>query len=334
MESRSRPPADSVVRAPLVLHFEGPAFSRERLSARDLVSFISHLQTAVNRVASLQVGGSDSLVRGRKPSEIGAECTLDIVSVQGGGSVTVLCDLPPLNQQRLPGYDDLGETAVRALVEGIGVITETPTSVPAGYDKGVLLALREFGRVFESGSNKVSLDFKGPGQKVSRAYTRATYDHIVQRIRLPVKNRREVEGRLLMADFKESGLRCRIHPPVGSAVLCEFEEVQREAVLSALTRYVRVVGEATEIDEAVKVLQIEDIEILDGDGVLSITGPSDPGVATRASDLDEIAAALGAKPIADPRSLYGDFWPAEESIDDFLGALRKWRLEKSEGSRA
>lgn len=27
----------------------------------------------------------------------------------------------------------------------------------------------------------------------------------------------------------------------------------------------------------------------------------------------------------DPKELLGDFWPEEESIDDFLAALRDWR---------
>jgi hypothetical protein len=27
----------------------------------------------------------------------------------------------------------------------------------------------------------------------------------------------------------------------------------------------------------------------------------------------------------DPRDLLGDFWPEEESVDDFLTAMREWR---------
>jgi hypothetical protein len=27
----------------------------------------------------------------------------------------------------------------------------------------------------------------------------------------------------------------------------------------------------------------------------------------------------------DPRDFLGDFWPEEESIDDFLAALHEWR---------
>jgi hypothetical protein len=41
--------------------------------------------------------------------------------------------------------------------------------------------------------------------------------------------------------------------------------------------------------------------------------------------IDELAAEQGVVFPRDPRELLGDFWPAEESIDDFLSALREWR---------
>lgn len=41
--------------------------------------------------------------------------------------------------------------------------------------------------------------------------------------------------------------------------------------------------------------------------------------------IDELAAEQGVKFPRDPSELLGDFWPAEESIDDFLVAMREWR---------
>ena len=55
---------------------------------------------------------------------------------------------------------------------------------------------------------------------------------------------RTIEGRLLMGDFREPDFRCRIHPQVGAPITCTFDETQRESVLAALTRYVRIVGES------------------------------------------------------------------------------------------
>lgn len=41
--------------------------------------------------------------------------------------------------------------------------------------------------------------------------------------------------------------------------------------------------------------------------------------------LDELIAQQGKGPVSDIRVLHGDFWPHEESIEDFLAALHEWR---------
>ncbi len=39
----------------------------------------------------------------------------------------------------------------------------------------------------------------------------------------------------------------------------------------------------------------------------------------------ELIAAQGLTFPRDPHELLGDFWPEEESVDDFLAAMREWR---------
>jgi hypothetical protein len=41
--------------------------------------------------------------------------------------------------------------------------------------------------------------------------------------------------------------------------------------------------------------------------------------------LDQLMAEQGTGPITDVSVLHGDFWPEEESIEDFLDVLRDWR---------
>ena len=41
--------------------------------------------------------------------------------------------------------------------------------------------------------------------------------------------------------------------------------------------------------------------------------------------LDELIAQQSKGPVSDIRVLHGDFWPHEESIEDFLAALHEWR---------
>lgn len=44
--------------------------------------------------------------------------------------------------------------------------------------------------------------------------------------------------------------------------------------------------------------------------------------------LEELQAEQGTKPITNVRVLRGDFWPEDESIEDFLEALHEWRGHK------
>ena len=41
--------------------------------------------------------------------------------------------------------------------------------------------------------------------------------------------------------------------------------------------------------------------------------------------IEELVAEQGTRFPADPADLLGDFWPEEESIEDFLKALHEWR---------
>ena len=44
--------------------------------------------------------------------------------------------------------------------------------------------------------------------------------------------------------------------------------------------------------------------------------------------IEDLMAQQGTGPITDVRVLHGDFWPEEESIEDFLAALHEWRGHK------
>jgi hypothetical protein len=55
-----------------------------------------------------------------------------------------------------------------------------------------------------------------------------------------------------------------------------------------------------------------------------------PGVAEKYArtghpSIEELVAEQGTKFPADPAELLGDFWPEEESIEDFLRAFHEWR---------
>jgi hypothetical protein len=41
--------------------------------------------------------------------------------------------------------------------------------------------------------------------------------------------------------------------------------------------------------------------------------------------VEQLMAEQGTGPITDVSVLHGDFWPEEESIEDFLDTLHEWR---------
>jgi len=43
--------------------------------------------------------------------------------------------------------------------------------------------------------------------------------------------------------------------------------------------------------------------------------------------IEELAEEQGVHPIEDFESLLGDFWPEDESVDDFLAERERWRQE-------
>ena len=58
--------------------------------------------------------------------------------------------------------------------------------------------------------------------------------------------------------------------------------------------------------------------------------PVDPPVSIRYSatghpSIEELMDQQGTAPITDVSALHGDFWPEEESVEDFLAALHDWR---------
>jgi hypothetical protein len=48
---------------------------------------------------------------------------------------------------------------------------------------------------------------------------------------------------------------------------------------------------------------------------------------TGSGDVAEIAREQGVEPIRDLSSLRADFWPEDESVDEMVEAIRKWRRE-------
>lgn len=310
----------------LTIHLEGRGVERHRIALQDLILFGQQLQAALARVGTVLSGGA-SLKRGRKPAEIAEACALDLVSMTDG-SVALAFEPRRQSPEQLkifPAADNLGERALGCLVEGLSHLGNgtADAELPRGYDRGVLLSVREGAKILDHGISAIRFDLHSRGQRFRASYTAELHERVVRRIRAPIASQRTIEGRLLMGDFRESDLRCRVHPPVGSPVTCTFDEAQRESVLAALTRYVQIIGESKEEPGRIVSLRIADIEILDRDGEAEEARP----LFEEKSEIEQLAAEQGVSAVTDFNALLGDFWPEDESADDFIAQVRAWRRE-------
>lgn len=307
---------------PLIVRVEGPAVAGGRILLSDLTRLGRQLQTSMDRVAMVLVGEA-SVRPGAKPKDVREASSLVVVAMEAGSFVLGL-DFP--RDQMMLGGLDPSEEVLEKLVLGLEAIPSPEPSLPPGYDEGVLLSWREVGGLLDHGIER--LQFALQTRRVQRTvcFDRRVYGRVIERIQGRVQNVRTIEGRLLMADFKESATRCRIHPPFGRSVSCTFDEARRAAVLDGLLHFVRVTGEA-EMDPVtgqVANLRIADLEVLDAEPEPGVSTELPSGGFWEDVNLETLVAEQDVGPVTDLEGLTGG-WPDDENVDDFIHALRSWR---------
>lgn len=322
-------PDDPLLRARL----DGQAVGPGTIPVAHLVRFLTHLSKALQRTGRVLTGEAESIRPGSPPRSIKDEVALDLVLLTQGSPATVLGLDRRQTDPRLPTMD-LGQEVLEKAIAGLSSVQGTDDALPPGYDAGVLMAWRDVGMLFSQGIERIEFTLRHRDQPLSTTYTPQGFARIQDRIKGPQTNVRTIEGRLLMADFKEHGTRCRVHPSVGEPVLCLFDEEQKEEVFEDVLKYVRIVGEATEdaISGRITSIRIHDIERLEDrqDEAPDLLPRGTPISRDfwESPTLDELATAQGVRPIADVRALFGT-WPGEpddgfeESIDELRHGHRR-----------
>ena len=189
-----------------------------------------------------------------------------MVHLTNGSPATIIGLDRSKKNQSLPGMDFGFEILEKAL-GGLEVVGSEKANgaLPPGYDRGVLKAWRTTGAMLGKGIDTIQFTLNNRIDPLQATFTLPHLTQIQERILGPKINIRTIEGRLLMADFKEDATRCRIHPPIGEPVSCLFDEEQKEEVLANILQHVRITGEAVEdpVSEKIKNIKIQDIECLD-----------------------------------------------------------------------
>lgn len=312
----------------LTIRFDGDAVGPGKIPVGHLLAFLANMNKALFRTGRVLAGAAESVRRGRQPLSIKEEVALDLVLLTHGSPAAVLGFERPRAESRLPGMD-LGLDIFENTLRGLAAVQEADDRLPPGYDAGVLMAWRDAGTLFSKGITSIDFTLNHRATPLTTKFTPAGFTRIQERIKGPQTNIRTIEGRLLMADFKEHGTRCRVHPSTGEPVLCLFDEEQKDEVLEDILQYVRVVGEAKEDPLTGKIasIKIHDIERLeDREGAATYLLPQGTPISRDfwgSQTLDELAQAQNVGPILDVRALFGT-WPGEMD-DGFAEAVDELR---------
>jgi hypothetical protein len=299
----------------LKVKVEGPGVHRKSIPIPELVKICSAIQTAIHRQAeAMEKPSAKTLRRGPITATAQDECTLELTGIVGGSTGLVFQYTKPQQHLPIPEVANFGSDVLAKVAETMRSFERE--NAPSEIDVGVLASLQELGTALEGKKiTKISLSVphhNGRKRVVRATFTPAVIERIARRIKLPTHERMTIEGKLEMADFKETGRVFRIHPSIGLPIQCSFDSAIEDVVYGALRKPAKVTGTARlaphsgRIDE----LRVEQIEIMDE---LLVGAKDFFGSRT----IEQLAEAQGVRPLDKPAELVGG-WPKDESVDEFL----------------
>lgn len=309
----------------LTIRFEGPDVKPGRMRLDDFIQAAREFSVCAQRVA-LALQHTPSAAPGRRPTDLHVALSLDLVAFTEGSPAAVAHLERSEGQMTLENVD-FGEQAYRALLEGIETVGQDTAASPVGFDLGVLLKLRDFGAVFRKGVSRVEFTLNHRPRVVRAVYDPPKQEKVRQRIAKPEAQQQTLQGRLLMADFKETGRVLRIHPAVGSPITCKFSEELSSEVEECIRQFVRVTGKMEyQTSGEPRWLEIADIERVEEP---TLTTAHDTGWRYdfwENLSAQEYARRQGVQPVTNIKSLYGAGEPSD--WEGFDTALEHWRTEK------
>ena len=303
----------------LKVKVEGPGVHRKSIAVPDLVKICESIQSAVHRQAeAMEKPTAQTLRRGPITASAQKECTLELVGIVGGSTGLLFRYSKPQEHLHMPGAENFGIDVLARVAETVEKLRAKKEVPATDVDPGVLDSLSELGQVFEKREiERISLNVprhNGKRKSIKAVFDPTVMERIAQRVKVPTNVRLTIEGRLEMADFKEVGRLCRVHPPIGQSLLCSFEPDFEERIYAALRRPVRLTGTAKINPNTGRPeeLKIEEIEMLDE----LLLGAKD---FFQPRSLQQLAEAQGVRSLSNPKELAGG-WPQDENVDEFVAS--------------
>jgi len=320
----------------LSVRLDGNAVGPGKIPLAHLLRLGRSLRGVLRQTGHVLMGDDRSSRRGKPPKHIRESVDLDLVSLTHGSPSVVLGF-----EYKQPGAGnastDFGLEVLEKAMCALNAIQE-PGMPPSGYcDEGVMRAWVDMGKLFDRGVERIALTLNHREAPAGATFTMEGRAQIQKRINElaaePLVDTLSIEGRLLMADFKENETRCRVHPSVGDPVSCRFAEEQKEKVFKNLLHFVRVVGKATRnpVSKKMTDVEIHDVHRLDGkeDDARQLSDSND---FWESPTLEELARRQGIKPMTDVRKLYGT-WPGDpdDGFEEAINALRRFDRKEASG---
>jgi hypothetical protein len=326
MTDRKKPARVKRVSKPnhvLKVKVEGPGVHRKSIPIPDLLRICGAIQSAVHRQAeAMETPAARTLRRGPITANALDECTLELSGIVGGSTGLLFRYAKPQAHLPIPGATTFGSEVLAKVAQTVKSFAAKKES-RMDVDPGVLASLQELGITLERKTiTRITLDVpieNGRKRHVKAIFTPSVGARIAARIKVPTHEHLTVEGKLEMADFKEAGRACRIHPSIGLPVQCSFGPGMEDEVQAALRRPVRVTGTArlNPHNRRIEEIKIEAIELVDE----LLLGARE---FFSGRTFAQLAEAQGVQPLQTPTDLAGG-WPADENVDEFIDATYKTR---------
>jgi hypothetical protein len=305
----------------LTLRLEGGSADQGRLPLPELLRVGSQVHAVLRDVATVLARRSSGQP-GRVKKFIEAATELEVVAAPRPGSFVLDLELPETSTAldgELEGFDlepHLGHQALGALVTGINALDDSATSLPPGFDRGVLRAIAKFRPTMTKGISRITLELAGNGQSQSTTIDDGRIGAVRRLIKQPVKGPAVVEGKLQMVDVGR--LECRVDRVPRPSVSCLFPEHLRDDMLAAITKYVRVSGEGEFQPDSDEPSRIVVSSLVIVHEVLGL----DPTAFGQPKSIEELAAERGVGS-AQPLLKVGDEdWRDDDEAADWIRAAK------------
>ncbi len=315
----------------LEVRFDGSAIGPGKIPVSHLTIFLNNLNKVIERTWLVLYHDSNSTQLGSVPQNTKKQLELSLVSLTHGSPAAVLGFTNTYQSEAISAAESPTSKILEKALNGLHEVqTDKVVNQPlSDYGTKVLEALSDTGNLFNKGIDKIGFTLNQKEKPIECVLTDRCIVRIKKLLEKPGTSVQTVEGRLLMADFKDQGTRCRIHPSIGDPIPCTFIEEQKDEVYAGILKFVRITGEATLGHTpgqiySIKIDRIEQLENQDSN-LNDLFSDSVPVSRTfwQSPTLDELIHKQNAEPIADVRTLYGT-WPGEDD-DGFEEAVNELR---------